>query len=338
MPFLALIRKCSQLLVYRFSWGSLLLGVIIHCAVGYEGLVFFDEKALLAPMTYLYFYLTTTLTVGYGDLLPVTEGGRLFTALWLMLGGITLLTVVIGKLTNLFVALWRKGMKGKHSYAHREAHTVLIGWDPATSERIIDLLLKDDTSSDEAIVLCDNTLDENPLPGKAGFVHGEQLTSRALLERAGVSTAERILIHTGNDDVTLAVVLSVHALEPQGHVVAHFNDPETARLARLYAPALECTSSMSVEMLVRASQDPGSSSVITELLAVDQGATQYRTHLPTTMTGRLGDLYQRMKEEHNAILIGYMPEDGTTLLLNPHGDTHVEGGEIFYIANERITF
>lgn len=227
-------------------------------------------------------------------------------------------------------------MKGKGDFTGQTGHTVLVGWEGASSERVIELLLQDETSNDNLIVICDATLDENPMQGKAAFVRGESLSSAALLLRAGVPGAERVLVRTSSDDLTLASVLAINQLRPAGHVVAHFNDSEIATLAASYAPKLECTSSMAIEMLVRSSQDPGSSVVINELLCVGQGATQYVMRLPETYEGRFAELYVRLKEHYNATLIGYRARGAQHPQINPHSDTRIQGGELFYIASNRL--
>lgn len=227
-------------------------------------------------------------------------------------------------------------MKGKGSYAHIQGHTVLLGWEGSSSERIVELLLKDETSNDHLIVVAATNLDENPLPGKVEFVRGESLFATELLTRAGVAGAERVIIRTTCDDQTLAAVLAVQALQPMGHLVAHFNSSETAALARTYAPRLECTSNMGTELLVRASQDPGSSAVINELLAVGHGATQYRLRLPAELRATFGELYLLFKERHNATLIGYQSGADSVMAVNPPNNTPVQGGDLFYIASARI--
>lgn len=336
MSLFILLRRYTAALLDKFGWLSLLAALAIHSAIAYAGLVWFQERHLTDPPTFAYFYLTTALTVGYGDLAPQSPVGRLFVSTWIMLGGIALLTAAIGKATNAAIELWRKGMKGLKSFAGCSGHTVVIGWDAATSERVIDLLHRDETSNDHLIVICAADLDENPMPGKAEFVRGESLFSIPLLERAGVPSAERVLIRTRSDDQTLSAVLAVHTLSPIGHVVAHFNSSETAALARAYAPELECTSNMATEMLVRASQDPGSSVVINELLCVGQGATQYRMAVPAGLETTFGALYQRFKDRHNATLIGYRAGAQARPLINPPNDTPVAGGELFYIAAARL--
>src|SRR3546814_10989650 len=95
---------------------------------------------------------------------------------------------------------------------------------------------------------------------------------------------------------------------------------------------------MAIEMLVRASQDPGSSVVINELLCVGEGATQYLMKLPEAFDAAFGDLYVQMKEHHNAILIGYRAKGARHPSINPPCDTRVGGGgDLFYIASARPT-
>ncbi|WP_347902274.1 ion channel [Pseudomonas purpurea] len=336
MSIFLLLRVYAASFFHKFGWAGLAIALGVHIATAYLGLLALGELPLTNPTTFLYFYLTTTLTVGYGDLAPQTPAGRIFVATWVMLGGIALLTAAIGKTTGSVIDVWRKGMKGKGDYTGKTGHTVLIGWEGSSSERVIELLLQDETSNDNLIVICDATLEENPMPGKASFIKGESLSSAALLLRAGVPGAERVLVRTRSDDLTLATVLAVNQLKPAGHVVAHFNDSEIAALAGSYAPNLECTSSMAIEMLVRASQDPGSSVVINELLCVGQGATQYLMKLPDSFEGAFGELYVQLKERHNATLIGYRAKGAQQPSINPPGATRIQGGELFYIASTRL--
>ncbi|MFL7963865.1 ion channel [Pseudomonas kielensis] len=336
MSIFLLLRTYASSFFHRFGWAGLAIALGVHLSTAWIGLVLLGEQHLIAAATFIYFYLTTTLTVGYGDLLPQTSAGRIFVAIWIMLGGIALLTAAIGKTTSSVIDVWRKGMKGKGDFTGKVGHTVLIGWEGASSERVIELLLQDETSNDNLIVICDCDLEENPMPGKTSFIKGDSLSSVALLQRAGVPGAERVLVRTHSDDLTLATVLAVNQLGPAGHVVAHFNDSEIAALASAYAPSLECTSSMAIEMLVRASQDPGSSVVINELLCVGQGATQYLMKLPEAFEATFGELYTRMKEQHNATLIGYRAQGARHPAINPPGTTRVVGGELFYIASTRL--
>lgn len=336
MPLLLLLRRHTAGFFERFGWAGIGLLLAVHFVLSYGLLSVAGEEHLTSTWEFIYFYLTTATTVGYGDLSPKTAPGKIITAVWIMLGGIALLTTVIGKASTSVGELWRRKMKGLGDYSTLTGHTVLIGWDGESSERIVDLLYQDVASSGDGLVICDALIAENPLPGKASFVKGDSLDSPQLLQRAGVKGAERILVHTQSDSLTLAIVLTLKQLEPQGHVVAHFNNSERASLAKSYAPELECTSNMAIEMLVRSSQDPGSSIVINELLCVGKGATQYRYTLRPDLSTTCGELYIRMRQEFSATLIGYRAPGATDFEINPGNDTAVLGGEIFYIASARL--
>lgn len=336
MSLLLLLRLQTTAFFEKFGWAGIGMLLVAHFVLSYLLLALAGEAHLLDTLEFVYFYLTTATTVGYGDLSPTTTIGKLITAAWIMLGGIALLTTVIGKASTSVGELWRRKMKGQGDYANLTGHTVLIGWDGESSERIVDLLYQDEASSGDGLVVCDSLATENPLPGKCSFVKGDSLDSPSLLQRAGIKGAQRILVHTQSDSLTLAIVLTLKQIGTRGHVVAHFNSSERASLAKSYAPELECTSNMAIEMLVRSSQDPGSSIVINELLCVGRGATQYRHALDRNLNTNCGDLYIRLRQEFSATLIGYRAPGACDFEINPANETTVQGGEIFYIASARL--
>ncbi len=146
-----------------------------------------------------------------------------------MLGGIALLTTVIGKASTSVGDIWRRNMKGQGDCSALTGHTLLVGWDGETSERIVELLGQDTSTSRTGLVICDSIITENPMPGRASFIKGDSLDSPAVLLRAGAIGAQRILVHTQSDSLTLAIVLTLKSLGPTGHVVAHFNNPNGRR-------------------------------------------------------------------------------------------------------------
>ncbi|AHG41962.1 potassium channel protein [Pseudomonas syringae CC1557] len=336
MTLFLLLRRNTSVFFERFGWAGIGMLLLVHYTVSWLLLTVAGEEHLLQGADFTYFYLTTATTVGYGDLSPKSGCGKLVTTLWIMLGGIALLTTVIGKASTSVGDIWRRNMKGQGDCSALTGHTVLIGWDGEASERIVELLHQDTSTSRAGLVICDSIITENPLPGRASFIKGDSLDSPTVLSRAGVAGAQRILVHTQSDSLTLAIVLTLKSLGPTGHVVAHFNNSERAALARTYAPELECTSNMAIEMLVRSAQDPGSSTVITELLCVGVGATQYRHVLPADFACSCGELYVRLRQDFNATLIGYRSSAMKQFDINPANDVAILGGEIFYIASSRL--
>jgi hypothetical protein len=80
MSIFLLLRAYASSFFHRFGWAGLAIALGIHVVTAYLGLVLLGEQHLTLPATFTYFYLTTTLTVGYGDLAPQTSAvGNLYT-------------------------------------------------------------------------------------------------------------------------------------------------------------------------------------------------------------------------------------------------------------------
>lgn len=144
------------------------------------------EEKLLSMSAWTYYYVTTAITVGYGDLSPASDLGRWFAALWLMPGSVALFAALIGKITQFVVEIWRKGMLGKDSFGNLRDHTLILGWHGEQTEKMVDLLCQDPLTASRPIVLCAIQDMENPLPERVHFVRGESFAYPALLQRAGV--------------------------------------------------------------------------------------------------------------------------------------------------------
>ena len=56
---------------------------------------FFAQGAVGDPVKYLYFSFIVLTTVGFGDLTPATDGGRVLVSLEALLGQIFLVTLVV---------------------------------------------------------------------------------------------------------------------------------------------------------------------------------------------------------------------------------------------------
>lgn len=329
------LRALIETVFTSFSWRHLALAVLGHYAISYYGFKFIGEEHLFAP--FIYWYITTTTTIGYGDLAPLSQAGRYFVALWVMLGGVTLITATLGKLTSSAIDLWRNKMNGHSHFNHLSDHTVVVGYHPTRTDSVINLLLKDTTSNDEQIILVDNVLEENPYRHlSVGFVKAIKIDAE-MLSRANIVYAERILVSGRNDDETLSIALEIADLNPKGHLVAQFDSNDRAILAKKYIPNIECTTNMSVEMIVRASQDPGTSEVINELLSLGVGETQYCQRINNKLLTTFGEFQARMKAKEDITIIAWRPEGQVKPIINPESKLFLTTGEVYYIASRRLT-
>ena len=204
---------------------------------------------------------------------------------------------------------------------------------------MVQLIFGDTRRLSREIVLCADQDMENPLPNKVRFVRGERLTDQDVFNRAAIEEASRIIIFQETDDQTLATCLSVCATKTRAHVVAWFEHYRMARLVKSHCPQVECHTSISVDLLVRSAQDPGSSRLQSQLLSTLEGPTQYSVQVPDDFSGTtFGKLLKVMKRRHEAIALGIADTTtGNDLLLNPPSQQPVLAGQlVYFMSAQRI--
>lgn len=339
MFVLGRLIRSLRLQVRRVSWGVVFAALLLHMGGTWLLLAGAGEAKLVGWDAFPYWYMTTATTIGYGDLTPGTTAGRYVVALFVMPGAVALFASVLAKSSTTLLNFWRRHQVGRMNYDGMQGHTVLIGWRGRESVRLVQLLLSDRNTDDEGIVLVAAGVAENPLPEQIRFVAIESYADCEGYERAAVKDAARIIVHTGDDDQSLAAVFAVMAHAPDGavatpHVVAHFETEAVARLVQSHYPHVECTRPLHVDVIARAAQDAGSSLVASEWLGTG-GATQFSLQVPgdapTLNAGKLAAAFR----QQSALWIGY--RDAGAPVLNPADDARVPGGALlYYLADQRI--
>lgn len=337
MAIFLILRQVMESVIQKSGYKIIVVGMLCHIVVTYLLLLVTNETSITNKLVdFIYWYYTTATTVGYGDISPKTDGGKLVTSLWVMAGGIILVTSLFGATSSVFLNLWRNRLKGNVNFTSMRGHTVIVGWYGEQSERMIDLLIAESTASGEKIVLCDDSLEENPLPEKILFVKGDSISSLLLLERAGIQGAARIIVTGVNDNQTIAVVMAINTMEHKAHLVAHFTNSQSAALAKRYVKNLEIASSMAMEILVRSARDPGTSDIIYDLLSIDTGVTLFSIVAGEGFRQTYNRLAAQLMNNHKATLIGIQSPEGEPRI-SP-GDCAIEYGDtLFYISTTRLS-
>ena len=323
----------------RLSWDALLVLAVLHVLIAYAALRVFETGEITEGIAFWYYYVTTVTTIGYGDIAPKTPGGRLFTTLWIMPGGIMLFTASIAKFIQFIADHWRKRMRGEADYSHLENHIVILGWQGLRTRRMIDEIIADTGAGRREVVLCTTKEIENPMPDTVKFVRDKALSEANLHQRAGTAGAAVIIILGHDDNDTLAASLAAASLNRSAHIVAHFEQQSFADLLTAHCPRAEVMVSLSIEILVRAALDPGSSRVHRDLLSVVGGENHFSLRVPASAPeAQYGRLMILLKEKHNATLIAMASDTfGNGLRPNASMDAQVAPGAVlYYIAAYRI--
>lgn len=323
----------------RLSWDALLMLAFLHIAVSYAGIRLFETGEITENIAFWYYYVTTSTTIGYGDIAPKTPGGRLFVSLWIMPGGIMLFTASIAKFIQFIALVWRKRMRGEADYSELENHVVILGWQGLRTRRMVEEILADGGAVKREIVLCTTKDIDNPMPEHVKFVRDKALSDAALHRRAGTAHAAVIIVLGHDDNDTLAAALAAASVNQSAHIVAYFEQQSFGDLLKAHCTRAEVMVSLSIEMMVRAALDPGSSHVHRELFSVLSGQNQYSLRVPDgTPPRRYGEVLTLLKQQHNATLIAMAGDAlGNGLSPNAAMDAPVAPGAVlYYIASRRI--
>ena len=323
----------------RLSWAALVVLVALQVLIAYAMLRVFETGEITEGIAFWYYYVTTVTTIGYGDIAPKTPGGRLFTTLWIMPGGIMLFTVSIAKFLQFIADRWRKRMRGDADYSDLAGHIVILGWQGLRTRRMIEEIVGDTGAVKREIVLCTTKDIENPMPDTVKFVRDKALSESELHRRAG-SAGAAVIIALGHDDNdTLAAALAAASRNQQAHIVAHFEQQSFADLLTAHCPRAEAMVSLSIEIMVRAALDPGSSHVQRDLMSVFGGQNNFSMRVPANAAAtQYGHLLRVLKDNHNATLIA-MADDTAGKGLRPNASMDAQvtpGAVLYYIAARRI--
>ncbi len=326
----------------QVSWPVVFFAVLLHLVVTWSLLWLAGEKALTSFNQYIYYYIVTTSTVGYGDFSPVTDMGKWLVAMVQIPIGLALFGVFLGKTGQTITGLIKQSMTGDKDFTHQCGHIIIFGWHETRTAKIIQHILADSKRIERRILLAvteqmTHPFSDNP---EVDFIKMLSFTDLAELKRVAVDQADKIIIDGRDDDQTFTTALRIsNMVKPDCHISAYFIDETKIDMLREHCKNVECSSSKSAEILVRSMQDPGSSRVQEELLSTLYGDTQFSIQV-SELAGNIEfyNIFNYFKCHHDAIVLGVAQNRvGELLELNPPLDYPINPGDILhYIAPERV--
>lgn len=332
-----LVRKLIYRHFKQMSGQAVLLLLLLYVLCSWL-LLSLSQETELTGSNFIYWLMVTASTVGYGDLSPGTEMGKAVTTFFIIPFGLSLFALTIGKVAAFGAYQWRKGIMGAKTL-DLHGHILVIGWDPQRTASLLQLLkLEADQNLRRSICLYVTDEMENPLPGDIEFIRGNSFNDNQAMQRACLGDASTIIIDTQSDDSTLTAALYTTSQNEQAHTIAYFRDEALSLLLKQHCPQVECTPSVSTELLVKAAMDPGSSALHQELLNAGRGMTQYSVDYPMDQPAiAVQQIYTSLKSRYGATLLAIAESPQHTPQLNPSLEHPVKPGSvIYYIADNRI--
>jgi voltage-gated potassium channel len=284
--------------------------------------------------TFIYWYTTTASTVGYGDVAPKTDAGRLINALFVYPGAITLFGAIVTKAIANASNRVRRARIGMGDYSQLEHAIVLVGYDPERTPRMIDELCADAAPGQQIILLTRKEF-ENSDP-RIRYVRARSHTDVKELQRAGADKAAEVIIFAGSDSDTLAAGLAISNLNRHGHIVCYFEDEQISRLLTAHCSNVEVVLVPAVELVVKAVRDPGASQFLGDLVSArDGGMTLFSMNWRASAPIAFRSLSERLLEV-GAVLVSYRHPTGNDCTFRYAQGEIAPGDQFFYVAPQRL--
>jgi voltage-gated potassium channel len=295
-----------------------------------------EEGLTESLSTFVYFLVVTTSTVGYGDYSPSTTAGKFVISLFVIPFGLMLFAAVLTKLGMLASSVINKAKRGL-TMVDAAGHSIIIGWNGDRTLRLVEMLQCKSNIHAEKIVLVSDKLDENPMPGAVEFVRVDSYSHEATMKRAAIELANRIVIDLDSDDVSLTAALLCRKLNPDCHKTAYFKDENIGQLLLAHCPNVEVVPSISIELMARATLDPGSAKLHQQLLDSAEGMNQFGLTYTGDTYLNYQELFCSLKENHNATLVGVKKRGDSNITINANDTCVVANNDtVYYISDRRL--
>ena len=211
----------------------------------------------------LYWALVTMTTVGYGDIVPETEAGRII-AMLTIAAGIAVYTATVSVAASTIVEAAERRRQGYTRY-RGVRHVVVVGWTPASEAAIRELRGRGYTG--DIVLVTDKpaaVFRETSIEGIT-LIRGDP-TRRDTLLRANVPRANMVIVSTDDDAKTALVVLAVRGLNPNARIVAEALHPENVELMhKAGANIVVPTRDLGGRMLATSLLEPGAAMFVEDI-------------------------------------------------------------------------
>ena len=264
----------------------------------------------------IWWVLVTMTTVGYGDRVPITIGGRVI-GITVMFLGVALVSLFTATVSSIFVARQIKEGRGLEQIKLKN-HLVICGWN-FNGEQILNTLLKQSKMQSQIVLI--NQLGEDAISDvishfsalKLKFVHGDY-TKESVLNRANISAADMAIILPDfsaslgekSDEKTILATLSIKAINPKIKLYAHIiNRENLSHIKKAKADDVLVSDAYTGYIMAAHILSPGIPQTIDSLFSEDSKHNLVRENISQSFVGKtFAELREHYINKSNSIPLG----------------------------------
>jgi voltage-gated potassium channel len=221
----------------------------------------------------VYFTMITISTVGYGDIVPVSDRARIVDALLVTPVRVFVLFIFFGTAYQLvFQKIW-EGIRMSRLRDRLTGHVVICGYGQSGAIAAKELHAKGTPA--EKIVVIDISEECVRDAAESGYtgLHGDP-TQERILRDASIESAGAVIASLGRDDTTVLAVLTIRNLNPQVRIIATVWEEENAKLVRQAgASAIVMPSQVNGYLLAESATNRHTADYVLDMLNAGGGVT-----------------------------------------------------------------
>jgi voltage-gated potassium channel len=214
------------------------VAIVVGLFVAVLVVFWFDREGLkdeldgvVSLLDVVYFTMVTVTTVGYGDIVPVSDRARLIDSFFVTPIRFFVLFIFVGTAYQMVFQRMMEERRMKKLEDSLSGHVIVCGFGHSGRIAAVELVAKGEKP--ERVVVIDQSESAARAAAEAGFVAlVGSCTSEEIMRRAVVPQARALLLCVGRDDTAVLATLTARHLSDKVRIIASVRENENAKLLR----------------------------------------------------------------------------------------------------------
>ncbi len=307
--------------------------LIAVVSLGTVGYVTLEEMDLFDAF---YMTLITISTVGFGEIKPLSDGGRILT-IFIIISGISVLTFTLGQVLTIFMEGELSQLLGRRKLEKQISrltdHYIVCGY--GRIGKIVSQELADDNIP--FIIIEQNPNLVEILEQVRHLYINMDATTEAALLKAGIMKAKGIVTAVHSDANNVFITLTAKGLRPDIFILARSSDEENQeKLLRAGATRVVCPYLMGGRRMFQVLKRPTVMDFIDTATMDTQLGLRMEEAVVSTKSSLLGKtlIESHIRQNFGVIIVAIKKPTGE-MIFNPLPTEKLEGGDVIVVIGKK---